>query len=280
MKLKIHPLKLEQGALLISVDVELAWGFIDILGTNLAMKYIDVISKRSRKNIREVLKICENLDVPMTFGFVGKLLLNNKSSNTSIWHAKDIFQSVLDSRVKHEIACHSFSHIDFSKCTKEEAKRDVSMCKKVMQDLGVNPVSFLYPRNKLGHLDVLEKEGFKIFRFRIVHNNQKHLFIQSPDLAFSLPVRVGGLMAIPFNILFQSPRFILSTAILFATLRALREASTKRKILHLVFHDYLESNILIRYLDYVLKYAKKMEKRGLIKITTMRDLYEELFKRK
>jgi peptidoglycan/xylan/chitin deacetylase (PgdA/CDA1 family) len=275
MSAEICPLELEQGVLLISIDVEFAWGFADILETDIARKYISIIGKRSRRNMREVLKISENLNVPMTFGFVGKLLLDDETSRTSIWHAKDIFQNVLDSKVDHEIACHSFSHIDFSKCTREEAIRDISMCKKIMRSLGIDPLSFLYPRNRLGYLDVLEKEGFKTFRFKIDYKYLGIPIIQLFNQTLSLPIKVGGLVAIPSNLLFQSSKFISSTAILFATLKALREASAKRRVLHLAFHDYLESNVLIYYLSYILKYAKKLERKGLIRIKTMRDLYEE-----
>jgi peptidoglycan/xylan/chitin deacetylase (PgdA/CDA1 family) len=277
MSSEVHPLELEQGVLLISVDVEFAWGFADILETNLARKYIGIISKRSRRNMREVLKICENLDVPMTFGFVGRLLFDDESSHASIWYARDVFQSVLNSRVEHEIACHSFSHIDFSKCTREEAISDVSMCKKVMRSLGIDPLSFLYPRNRLGYLDVLEKEGFKTFRFKINRSYREvPPIIQLFNQTLSLPIKVGGLIAIPSNMLFQSPKFISSSAILFATLKALREASARRRVLHLILHDYLESDVLIHYLSYVLKYAKKLEKKDLIRIKTMQELYEGL----
>jgi hypothetical protein len=64
--------------------------------------------------------------------------------------------------------------------------------------------------------------------------------------------------------------------ILFASLKVLREALTKPKILHLRFHDHLESDVLIHYLSFVLENAKKFEKKGLITITTMQGLYKEL----
>ena len=92
MNPKFEHLTLERSVFLVSVDVEFAWGFADILETHLAKRYIAIISRRSRKNMADVLKICEKLEIPMTFGFVGRLLVDNESSNTSIWHAKDIFQ--------------------------------------------------------------------------------------------------------------------------------------------------------------------------------------------
>ena len=268
-------IELDKGIFIISIDTEFAWGFTDMLDTKLARKYIDIIKKRSRMNILRILKISEELNVPITFGFVGRLLLDNGRSYNSVWHARDVFQQVLSSRVEHEIACHSFSHIDFSRCSREEAQQDIRMCKRVMKDFGVDPVSFLYPRNRIGYLDILEKEGFKTFRYKIrykyVKNSPLSLFKQQ----YNLPSKIDKLLAIPANYLFQSSSYMVSTALWIATLEALKEIAVKRKVLHIMLHDYIESDIIILYLKHILTYAKKLEIRNLIEIKTMQETYEK-----
>jgi peptidoglycan/xylan/chitin deacetylase (PgdA/CDA1 family) len=271
-----NQIELNNGIFMISIDTEFAWGFIDKLNTDLARKYIYICAKRSRRNILKILQISEELNVPITFGFVGKLLLQDSKTHNSVWNAKDIFLQIFNSRVEHEIACHSFSHIEFTKCSREEAQYDIRMCKKVMRDLGVDPVSFLYPRNRIGYIDILKNEGFKTFRYRLKykysHDTLLDIFVQS----YGLPKNVNSLIAIPANILFQSPSNVTNTVLWLTSLKALKEIAVNRRIFHIMLHDYIESDITILYLKYILKYAKKMEKKGLIKIKTMRDIYEEL----
>jgi peptidoglycan/xylan/chitin deacetylase (PgdA/CDA1 family) len=269
-------IELDKGIFIISIDAEFAWGFIDMLDTKLARKYIDIIKKRSRMNILRILKISEELNVPITFGFVGRLLLDDGQSYNSVWHARDVFQQVLSSRVEHEIACHSFSHIDFSRCSREEAQQDIRMCKRVMKDFGVDPVSFLYPRNRIGYLDILERERFKTFRYKIRHKYAKYSSLNLFKQQYNLPSKINKLLAIPANYLFQSSSYMVSTALWITTLEALKEISVKRKVLHIMLHDYIESNIIILYLKHILTYAKKLENRNLVEIRTMRETYEEL----
>ncbi|MCC6004456.1 MAG: polysaccharide deacetylase family protein [Thermofilum sp.] len=270
-------IELDKGIFIISIDTEFAWGFIDMLNTNLARKYLNIIKKRSRTNILKILKISEELNIPITFGFVGRLLLDDDQSRNSVWYARDVFQQVLSSRVEHEIACHSFSHIDFSRCSREEAQQDIRMCKRVMKNFGVDPVSFLYPRNRIGYLDILEKEGFKTFRYKIRYKYTRISLLNLFKQQYSLPLKIGKLLAVPANYLFQSSSYMISTAIWFTTLKALKEIAVKRRVFHIMLHDYIESDIIILYLKYLLTYAKKLENQGLIEIRTLKDIYDQYY---
>jgi peptidoglycan/xylan/chitin deacetylase (PgdA/CDA1 family) len=272
----LEKIELDKGIFIISIDTEFAWGFIDIIDTNLAKKYIYISKRRSRTNILKILKISEELNIPITFGFVGRLLLDDSQSHNSILQAIDVFHQVLGSRVEHEIACHSFSHIDFSRCSRWEAQQDIRMCKKIMKDFGVDPVSFLYPRNRIGHLDILENEGFKTFRYKIRHKYAKIFLLNLFRQQYNLPSKIDNLLAIPANYLFQSSSYMGSTALWIATLKALKEVAFKRKILHIMLHDYIESDIIILYLKHILTFAKKLELQNLIEIKTMRETYEKL----
>jgi len=269
-------IELNNGIFMISIDTEFAWGFIDKLNTDLARKYIYISAKRSRRNILKILQISEELKVPITVGFVGKLLLQDNKTINSVWNARDIFWQILNSRVEHEIACHSFSHIEFTKCPREKAQYDIRMCKKVMRDLGVDPVSFLYPRNRIAYIDILKNEGFKTFRYRLKYKSSPNILLNIFVQSYGLPRNVNGLIAIPANILFQASSCVTNTALLLTSLRALKEIAISRKIFHIMLHDYIESDIIILYLKYLFRYAKKLEKKGLIEIKTMYDVYEEL----
>jgi hypothetical protein len=76
----------------------------------------------------------------------------------------------MGSRVPHEIASHSFSHIDFSAQTsdRELVKSEMEACLAVMAPLGLKLRSLVYPYNNMGHSyhDLLHNYGIIAVRHR------------------------------------------------------------------------------------------------------------------
>jgi hypothetical protein len=70
---------------------------------------------------------------------------------------------------------------------------------------------------------------------------------------------------------------MISTAIWFAALKALKEIAVKCRVFHIMLHDYIELDIDILYLKYLLMYAKKLEKQGLIEIRTLKNIYDQYY---
>ena len=79
---------------------------------------------------------------------------------------RDILCSIRSAQPKHEIACHSFSHIILGDpgCSAQCAEADISECVKTAEDLGVCLSSFVFPRNSEGYKSILRKYGFRIYR--------------------------------------------------------------------------------------------------------------------
>jgi hypothetical protein len=70
-------LELDRGVFMVSVDLELAWGFNYelLVGSKIAYKYLKIIKERSRRNVKKLLELSEEYRIPFTWGIVGHLFL-------------------------------------------------------------------------------------------------------------------------------------------------------------------------------------------------------------
>jgi peptidoglycan/xylan/chitin deacetylase (PgdA/CDA1 family) len=293
---------------MVSIDLELAWGFnYELLkGSSIAEKYLRIIKERSRKNVKKLLKLSEEFQIPFTWGVVGHLFLsscthgenglphpdmprptldvnkdwysNDPCSNIfddPLWYGTDIIKQILESKVEHEIACHSFSHVDFSKCSEKVALAEVRKCKEVMKDFGIEPKSFIFPKNKIGHLDILEQESFKVFRFKpktYLKYPLKELFSLVREVLFPVignPVTFKNLVGVPSSLLFQPPHNYDTLRLQLAVKRGINLCIKNRKIFQITMHDYLETDHLLIALSKVLQYAGKLRGKGRLNIETM-----------
>lgn len=82
------------------------------------------------------------------------------------WYGKDIVEKVKKCEVPQEIASHFFSHIIFGDmgCSFEAAKSDIEECIKLAQKINIKLETFIFPRNSIGHLEILKEKGFKCYR--------------------------------------------------------------------------------------------------------------------
>jgi peptidoglycan/xylan/chitin deacetylase (PgdA/CDA1 family) len=192
-----------KSVLLISADFELAWAwqFAKYSADPLALS-IDK-ARLERKNIPQIVKLCEKYNIPITWATVGHLFLescdkrhgfahndlprlkhfendfwkfdkpdwfiNDPCTDFKIspeWYCPDLIQQILNSPVKHEIGNHSFSHIDCRDgvCPPELLKAELRESKKLAAGLGLDLKSFVHPGHTIGNLDVLAEEGFTNFR--------------------------------------------------------------------------------------------------------------------
>lgn len=309
---------MEKGIFIISVDLELAWGFnYELLkGSETALRYLKIIKDRSRRNVRKLLDLSERFNIPFTWGVVGHLSLssctrtadgvshpdmprpeldlnndwyfNDPCSDVTIeplWYGSDIIKQILESKVEHEIACHTFSHVDFSKCSKEVAMAEIRKCEEVMKDYGIELKSFIFPKNRIGNLDILKQEGFKTFRFKInrlydipasarAMHNVFSMIQDTLSPALGKPIKVNSLLAIPSSLLFQSSRTIDTLRLQFAVKRGVNKIVDKKEILHITMHDYLETDHLFDALSKILSYNARLRNEGKLDIKTMWQLYE------
>lgn len=185
--------RLDSPVFMISIDTELAWGAFDCGGTDLYSEYYE----DSRGVVRRLLAMFSRYDIPVTWAIVGHLFLESCSRNgpdshshvlqpdyswypqgwlshdpCSDWkrapyfYAPDIVDLILNDETDHEIGCHTFTHaiIGDSECSREVAMSQLSECRRLAQIKGVKMESLVFPRNSVGHLDVLHELGFTSFR--------------------------------------------------------------------------------------------------------------------
>ncbi|MEI8349371.1 MAG: polysaccharide deacetylase [Candidatus Omnitrophota bacterium] len=192
-----------KAVVLFSCDFELtwAWRFAQFLHCNI--KEAEAIAKRERENVDWILLLCEKFNVPMTWATVGHLFLESCSrkdgrvhtdlispkhfknqywkflsgewfdqdpccnwQDATAWYAPDLVEKIIRSSVKHEIACHTFSHIDCREkvCSAEMLRKEVKKCKESAHSFGVELKSFVFPGNFIGHRSVLKEEGITSYR--------------------------------------------------------------------------------------------------------------------
>ncbi|MFA5337270.1 MAG: polysaccharide deacetylase, partial [Candidatus Omnitrophota bacterium] len=161
------------------------------------------IALRERKNMPFILGLCEQFNIPITWAIVGHLFLEACERKNGIthpdikrlkhfenqywnfssgdwfdadpccnwpdaleWYAPDVIKKIINSKVKHEIACHTFSHINCQQevCPDGVFENEIQKCKDMAKDHGTVLNSFVFPANLTGHTEILKKEGFSAYR--------------------------------------------------------------------------------------------------------------------
>ena len=186
-----------KGGIVISADFELAWAF------RFSKKENDPIKKaeQTREYFPSYLDLFDKYDIPITWATVGHLMLekcnkgdhhwmhrlpyfpnshkwlyqsgdwfdsdpysNYKDDNA--WYAPDLIENILKSKVKHEIGCHTFSHIDFSDkyCPPNVAEDEINACIEAAKPWDINLKSIVFPGGTYGNVEVLKKFNFEVYR--------------------------------------------------------------------------------------------------------------------
>lgn len=171
------------GSIVISTDAELCWGVHDLASPPLER------FSHMREGWRTLLELSEEYEVPMTWAVVGHLLLDDcdgehgdlptpdgwfdheRGPNAwprSIRFGGDLVEDVLYSSVAHEIGGHSFSHVPFGADWTDEqlARAELRAFEDAADRWGLAPTSFVFPRNGIGHREVLTEFGYECYRGR------------------------------------------------------------------------------------------------------------------
>lgn len=190
-----------------SLDLELG------VGIEHSKHHRNIDPAMERKAALKLLELTKKYRIPLTFGIVGHLFLeecqgqhfpvlspswyqgdwwqNDPKSyfpKNQTWYAPDLVEKIKKER--HEIACHGFSHLPFCDTTKEIAEEEIKQSLKVAQDYSITFETFIFPRNKINYLDLLRKYNFKSF----VGEQLKQGFLHSH---FPRPKFTDGLLEVP-----------------------------------------------------------------------------------
>jgi len=189
-----NTIKLNRGVFTIGLDFEMIWGTQDLFGPE---RFRGACEIERACVIDRLLDLLVEYQLPATWFVVGHLLLDHCDSGSGSkhpeivrpshsWMSKDWFEhdpggfekdgsvflgrslveKILQCPVPQEIGCHSFSHVVFGDpgCSRATAVSEVAACVRLASAMGIKLRSFAFPRNKVGHLDVLSQYGFAWYR--------------------------------------------------------------------------------------------------------------------
>ncbi|GAA0230405.1 polysaccharide deacetylase family protein [Haladaptatus pallidirubidus] len=169
------------NAVVLSLDAELAWGYHD-------RPEIPNYVESARTSWSRLLALFDEFDVPATWAVVGHLFLDScdgthadHATPTDDWFDRDpggvaechprwfadgLIEDIAAATADHEIACHSFSHVEYGdeRTTREIAVAEARDSLEIADDIGYDLESFVFPRNSVGHRDVLAAYGFTCYR--------------------------------------------------------------------------------------------------------------------
>lgn len=292
-----------QPTFIISLDTESIWGYVAYP----SHKDIGMLKRDGTKGrgcVDILLNLFEKHNIPATWAVLGHLFLNHCECEEGLPHrdmprfkedwyssdpctdiqrdplyyGKDIVEKILSNRIEHEIGYHSFSHVVFSECSREVAEAEIKKGIKLAKEFGITLKSFAFPENKIGHVDVLMENGFKIYRgatLLIGGQNQNILlrnFNAGIDKIIASPTKpkwMDGIWEIPCSMFFGDPTIKFSV-LPRAKLGLYRAIRSKK-----VFHVFLHPHNLLRYsslkddLDKFLALVSKKREEGKIEVLTM-----------
>ena len=304
--------ELTKPTFIISLDVELIWGYV-LHSEDKAVSLMKKDDKKVRGCIDILLNLFEKHNIPATWAVVGHLFLDHCECEDGIPHkdmprfkenwysvdpctdiqrdllyyGKDIVEKILSNQIEHEIGYHSFSHVVFSECSREVAEAEIKIGNKLAKEFGITLKSFVFPENKIGYVDVLKESGFKIYRGengRRRYDPSQNILVRKFNggmnklIAPPVEPEWDGIWKIPSSMYFCDPqiKFSLLPRAKIGLYRAIRSKK--------VFHIWLHPHSLLLYpslkddLDKFLgTVAKKRDEgEGKIVVMTMGELVEAL----
>lgn len=308
------------GRFVLSLDVELGWGLAD--------RKISARQKAAfameRSIIRELLSLFSKYHISATWAIVGHLFLErceadgdstphaeivggekalqewfsadptSDSQQHPDWYGPDIVKLISECPVPQEIACHGFSHVEWSRIPADAARRELKACACLAEERGIRLRSFVFPRNRIAHLDVLSDAGFIAFRGvqprPFGHHRIARLMVEAVEQLFAIDPPVvrpswtaSGVVEIPGS-MFWPPRERIGAMCsvrkrVTRAIAGLNRAIERRAVFHLWFHPYNlagELPLMLSGLEEVIAYADLMRRRGLLLIQPMESIAREV----
>lgn len=297
----------------LSIDLELLWGRHDLNFQPLVESSLD-----ERRIIAKLLELFKQYQIHVTWAIVGHLFLdqckkvegiphpeitsfdnsawlkNDPLSNIDkdpLWYGTDLIE-LIQKYPDQEIACHSFSHPDFTekRMNKRWAESEIASCVALAKNLGLTLKSFVYPRNQIGFLELLPNFGLRCYRG--VDPLEPHLpsplkkIRQLIDLIMVIPhscsiYKNDKLTNVPASMYFLSSRGWrkrLPKGVRFRLAKAgIDQAIERGEVFHLWFHPIdlvSENDHLITELTKILEYVKNKKEVGLLNSHTMAEIAE------
>ena len=255
---------------------------------------IEKMALLEREQVPIMLQILKEYEVPITWATVGHLFLESCQKGdhdwmrripyfdakwkfsqgdwfehdpyTNVqadpaWYAPDLVEAILASNTGHEIACHTFSHID---CTDEVCpagvfEDELDACIQAAKKWDLRLTSFVFPGGTYGNFETLAKKGFKIIRRKTKYDldypqRDAHNIINTPSsLSFGKPYSWSA------DYYIWRFKVILDKAVKHNTLA------------HFWLHPSVDRWTLDHVFPEVMKYASSLREKGELWIGTLKD---------
>jgi len=245
----------DNAMFILSVDVDVGSKKLAVLNNGKHDKDVGshfgefLIGEVEERVLPKFVDIINCFEIAVTFAIRGQLLEVDSS----------IIDLLLDSPVSHDIGAHGYYHRAFTEISQKEAEGELREIHLRMSGHGIFPKSFVFPRNRVAHLDLLKRYGYKCYRGpggflrdNINIERCEALYNICPSMYISLGLN-------PFLL-----RRIVDLCI------------TKKSPLHFWLHlwnfgqdkEHIERNTN-KILVPILRYAKKKERSGMLTFETM-----------
>jgi peptidoglycan/xylan/chitin deacetylase (PgdA/CDA1 family) len=107
----------------------------------------------NHKGTEALLRLSEAYEMPLTWAICGKTAVEDRGA----------YESILDSDMRQEVGVHTYSHIYADETPEEEYEADIRRCIDVL-GTAARPTSFVFPKNREGHFELLKRLGFRSYR--------------------------------------------------------------------------------------------------------------------
>jgi hypothetical protein len=309
-----------KGVFTLSLDFELLWGTADIFGPERFRRACEI---ERETVIDRLLGLLEEYEIPATWCILGHLLLSScrrsggrphpeivrprhawvrgdwlqhdpckDETRAPLFYGRSIVERIRSCRVPQEIGAHSFSHVIFSDpgCSREAAASDLQASVEAARPLGLTLRSFAFPRNGVGHLDLLPEFGYTSYRgpapcwyerreplrgLQRLGHLWSVLAASTPPVV--LPERVApGLVNVPASMIYfpmhGARRHIPLSRRVRRALKGLEAAIRTGRVFHLWFHPTNladEPEVMFRGLREIFTVVRERRRQGHLLIEPM-----------
>lgn len=317
---------LERGVFVLSLDFELAWGTLDLPGAAGFRRACML----ERELVPRLLDLLSAYGVSATWCTVGHLFLagcpaaagprhpeivrprhawargdwfagdpGGDETSEPLFFGRSLIRRIQGCRVPQEIGSHSFSHVIFGDagCPRETAASELDACLRAAREMGIDLASFAFPRNSVGHLDVLRERGFSVIRGtgprwyerqeppgRLARLARLLELLRVATPAAHAPRRLSsGLWDVPGSMVYQPMhglRRLIPIGFRVARARkGLADAVARKRVFHLWFHPTNladQTEAMFAGLEQILVQVSALCRQGSLLTLTMGELARRL----
>lgn len=306
----------ERGVFTLSLDTELAWGTFDI---DRVEQHADAY-RRTPVIIDELCELFDEYAIPATWAVVSHLLIDcggdhagrtspkfewtddwfNKSPcsgglEEELWYIPWLVDRLQSVKTKQEIGLHGATHMPLGAdgCSRQNAEEELETAVETLHSHGVEPKSFVFPRNKIGHIDILAKYGIRVFRgVNARWYERKSVNAAKPLLRFAdeatrrtppivEPKVHNGIVEIPGSQMFRPTQggwqYTPGESNVARAKKGLQRAARTGGVFHLWFHPFnLAHNPEkdLQSFERVLAAATELVEEGVLKCRPMQEIGE------